>query len=135
MRRDRLLRLIEVLEQVKQDGRPFDMGRWVGSGSDTTVGLLDIPVEECGTASCAFGWAARDPVHRAQGIELKWHSQMLMWVPEFAGRMGFAAAETFYEITERQAIWLFDPPSYAAADKSIAHVLARVRVLAGEAAP
>lgn len=124
MRRDRLERLIAVLEQVEREHRPFDMEVWSGGRYDDvgrvvrTAPTLDIPAEECGTASCALGWAARDPVTIAQGLTLEPCTKTKdILVPTFERRTGYRAAEEFYELSYEAVRFLFSPDEYEVDDE------------------
>ena len=55
MNKERLERLIVVMERVRDQREFFDMDYWT---------------RKCGTASCALGWAASDPSFREQGLRL-----------------------------------------------------------------
>lgn len=56
---DALKHLISILEQIKKEKRPFDLGNWVTYNKNNPV---------CGTACCAMGYAALDPVFQAAGL-------------------------------------------------------------------
>lgn len=56
---DALKHLISILEQIKKEKRPFDLGNWVTYNQNNPV---------CGTACCAMGYAALDPVFQAAGL-------------------------------------------------------------------
>jgi hypothetical protein len=58
---DALKHLIVVLEQIKKEKRPFDLGNWV---------TYDQNNPTCGTACCAMGYAALDPVFQAAGLTI-----------------------------------------------------------------
>lgn len=67
MRLDRLNRLITLMEGVQAANLAFDLTRWLTPGSEmssTTSGTK----EACGTAACAFGYAALDPGFQAEGL-------------------------------------------------------------------
>lgn len=114
MNRPRLRRLIEVLEKVRDEERPFCMDVWVAAIPDDEPPLLTVPVQDCGTASCALGWAARDPVLRAEGLgfyggctapHYKEGSRIM-------GSMGLRAGADFFEIGYQQSAELFLPSRY-----------------------
>jgi len=54
-----LKHLIAVLEKIKREKRPFDLGNWVTYDKNKPV---------CGTACCAMGYAALDPTFQAAGL-------------------------------------------------------------------
>jgi len=57
MNRERLERLIVVLEQVEREEKPFNLQLWISH-------------DECGTVACACGYTALDPVLSEQGLKL-----------------------------------------------------------------
>ena len=69
MNKERLEHLITVLEGVKAASLPFNLNNWIAhhESNDQTTGNA---VESCGTACCALGYAALDPVFRAQGLSM-----------------------------------------------------------------
>src|SRR5882724_5960206 len=69
-RHEALQQLIRVLEKVREDDRPFDMSSWYDDENSQDIKLLTMPAEDCGTASCAAGWAARDPWFIERGFKL-----------------------------------------------------------------
>lgn len=60
---DKLQVLRDVMLDVITKQKPFDMDSWV----DLTGREVD-----CNTASCAYGWLARDPRGQALGLGLKY---------------------------------------------------------------
>lgn len=99
----RLLHLITVLQNVEATGANFNMGTWLYQN-------------ECGTTACAFGWAALDPVFRAQGLttkrrEINW-TPITMLVPTFDGATGYTAAARFFEIPYNDAYTVFRPREF-----------------------
>lgn len=95
MNLSRLERLIVVLERVHALRRHFDMERW------TTA---------CGTASCALGWAAVDPVLKRQGLHLEGFPTRRL--PVFEDCYEARAGGRFFDISLDCAIYLFYPNSY-----------------------
>jgi hypothetical protein len=139
MNKERLERLIGVLEGVKAANKAFDIGSWI----QETVGLSGA--EACGTTCCACGYAALDPAFQAEGLHLRGqvcdpnHFQLSSWndegvltsvaefnaflrahagikcirvTIEFDGLQDFEAASAFFEIEEEAAFYLFDAEEY-----------------------
>jgi hypothetical protein len=73
----RLNRLVNILEGVQRANKPFNLGFWIenatsdeeGSGFNKTVS--GNVAETCGTACCAFGYAALDPEFQAAGLKME----------------------------------------------------------------
>lgn len=59
---ERLCRLVPITERLIADEKPFDMMTFAEDVDD---------LYNCGTAACLAGWAARDPVFRAEGLSLQ----------------------------------------------------------------
>lgn len=87
MNTQRLEQVIRVLESIPPER--FDIEVWVD------------PRLTCGTATCALGWCAQDPWHRAEGLPC---NDELTWglVRDYFGLGSFSV--TF---------WLFDGGSYS----------------------
>lgn len=109
---ERLQQLVRVLEQVRDEKRPFDMEWWADAFDPPSI---TTPVNECGTASCAAGWAARDPWFRRRGFDMgREKSWWGFWRPAVVlkkkGRIthrGFEAAIEFFALTQEEASDLF----------------------------
>lgn len=101
---ERLKRLVTVLEAVAADpakSRDFDMSTWAS----------DFP--SCGTHMCACGWATTDPVLAAQGLTLKpYKFNDKAFDITYDGETGFDAVAKFFDISDNDATWLFDPEQY-----------------------
>lgn len=69
MNRERLDHLITVLEGVKAANKAFNLSAWMGQAQDDKRTVGDI-AETCGTACCAMGYAALDPLFREQGLHI-----------------------------------------------------------------
>lgn len=152
MNRDRLQHLITVLENVEhQTSAGFYMGSWATRNLDHV----------CGTACCAFGYAALDPKFQADGLKMTaevWNGdegdcvnhdvtsvEDMLSIPAndcwpdfdvcFGFEQGFRAAEQFFDISYPQACNLFDPDSYHdfTADITPTHVIAKIRKLLASA--
>lgn len=117
---ERLMRMIEILKNVKEQKRAFDMDQWFGDRD-----------QGCGTAACAFGYGALDPAFQAEGLRLiftdtdKRKHEILnvedyyalrnkagTVEPAFAGRTGFGAACVFFDIPMSTADYLFNAANY-----------------------
>lgn len=142
----RLLRLIEVLEQVEREKRPFYLGLWVDSWI-------------CGTVACACGYAALDPGLAAQGLQLlanlknddgyiiEHHNMSAVPIPEgyhvddgwieFEDHMGMDAAAEFFGIDYDTAVNIFDINGYDGPTEDItpSDVVSKIRTLIAERAP
>jgi hypothetical protein len=79
----RLRRLERVLMDVEAEGKAFYMGNWIGYMGNWIVELEELEEDgieivssaggaekTCGTACCAGGYAALDPVLMAEGLHL-----------------------------------------------------------------
>jgi hypothetical protein len=101
MHTDRLLKLADILDLVKED--KFDMNRWRSS---------------CGTVACAIGHAAGDEYFRDLGLNLMSTPAFPTghysegFVPEFEGEYNINAAAKLFGIAYSEAEWLFLPHSY-----------------------
>jgi hypothetical protein len=147
MHRERLDHLVRILESVEAAKKLFDLTSWISDQTSETT--LNAPPgksgEACGTAACAFGYAALDPEFQQQGLHFearryecaadgKWIKQWqtvsgieefnrLQSLPEtdfhfepgYDGLLGFEAAEVFFGISRRAACFLFDPDYYEGA--------------------
>jgi hypothetical protein len=112
MNATRLLHMIEILKAVEANRKPFDMSDWFEDNN--------FP-ENCNTAACAWGWAARDPVFRAEGVYIKDADAC------FGKECGFPAIASFFHISYADAYFIFNagrlvPPS--AVIQQIRHVMA-----------
>lgn len=124
---ERLNHQIVILEGVAAANKAFDLAHWGGrADSETTVGEIG----PCGTACCAFGYAALDPTFQAQGLKLKvWdggdgeriviesvdHLNKLKpdsTLPAFENLCGLDAAMRFFDLSYEQVCWLFTPEEY-----------------------
>jgi hypothetical protein len=118
---ERLKEMIVLLEGIAAKTAVLQESGGVEAVPPTTFDM-EVFVERevgggCGTAACAFGHAAFHPPFAAQGLKLSqlracggFSSRLL--IPTFEGKEGFAAAEVFFGISERNAEYLFDPSRY-----------------------
>lgn len=138
MNRERLERLIVVLEQVQETERDlFDMDTWFCADEDPShwtevrdnnTRIVPEEMHECSTAACAAGFAALDPVLNEQGFLLDDD------MPFFNYATGYVACKAFFGLTHAQADYLFFPGTYNDRPTAISpmDVVKRVReVLAG----
>lgn len=110
MKKDRLLKVAEILEDVKPS--LFDISCWF----DRETG------NACNTVACALGWAAQHPWFMARGLCLDGENE-----PYFNGNYGEYAAEEFFDITHTQAAYLFMPDGYSGLNPSVRRVIKRIR--------
>lgn len=100
MNKERLLRLADFLEKEVTEAK-FRMSTW-STKEDINV---------CGTSACAMGWATKIPEFAALGLYLGKSDSPFggapIITPRYAGRAGFAAASTLFDISDRAALWLF----------------------------
>ena len=111
----RLHRLIQIMEKVRDEKRPLYMGAWVMRQYDDWGGLRPIPSlatppEECGTASCALGWAARDHEFIKEGLSLSGVAPH--YIGPYHDYYGYTAGAKFFGITMDQSLHLFSPDAY-----------------------
>lgn len=103
-REQKLNHLISILEQ---DMPGFAMETWF-----SRINLKERGVNpDCGFAACALGHAAMDPVFMHMGLELIVRSDVYSEIT-YGGRTAFGAAENFFEITDKEAYFLFNPEEY-----------------------
>lgn len=96
--KDRLTKLANFLEEYVQDDW-FNLDDWA------TPGFTE---KECGTVACAVGWAPA--CFPNSGFELTPHPQYPY--PKFEDLVGIAAAECFFDIDAKSAVYLFMSYSY-----------------------
>lgn len=139
MNKPRLMRLISILEHVRDSKLPFDLEGWAQevSNADYIVGDANHP-EACGTACCAAGWAALDPEFQTQGLRLvfegmeipdvatfnaRWKKHAIdgvghFWPQiEFEGGRAMTAAACFFGLSLHQADSLFEISTYGLEDE------------------
>ena len=106
MNKRRLLKLAKLLRANAKNktGVKFDIESW-GKVPPGEVKL------DCGTTACAVGLAVISGVFKKQG--LSYQNQYGIPVPTYQGERGFFAVETFFNITEPQALYLFHKDEYA----------------------
>jgi hypothetical protein len=119
---ERLLKLADILddfENQKPEGvERFDMESW-----------------HCGTAACAAGTAALHPWFNGQGLYMGASVWSPGRIPRYNGYINFTALENFFEISEADAAWLFDPMEYDNPYLTPVHpwdVATRIRILVAD---
>lgn len=120
----RLQRLKEILVEVSNEHRHFDMRNWT---------RLD-----CHTASCAAGHAAFDPVLMAEGFKIDRFGRWPVYkTPEIHAMLppltGFAACAVFFELTIEKATRIFGAEAYSVPARRVTPemVIARIDEILG----
>ena len=154
MNKERLEHLITALELEEMNGKVknFNMGLWAHfdidfetldecedeiasavKGQGFYEDCLVIPPNACATAACAFGTAALyEPLYQ-EGLTLitstERRDNTLQTTVYYDGEVEFAAASKFFEITNYESEFLFDPADYCEVDTQIkrSHVIRRIR--------
>jgi len=70
----------------------------------------------CGTAACALGWACMLPEFKAEG--LRFYDCRSNTIPMFRYHIGYIAAMYFFNISNKQSTYLFDPGAYDSDDNN-----------------
>lgn len=97
MKRDlsRLEELVDVvLPQVRDE--EFNLQVWKGE-------------RDCGTVACAAGHACSHPPFQSAGLNISYKYPY----PEFEGNTGIDAVMEFFNLTEKEARYMFLPHSYS----------------------
>jgi len=135
--KNRLLKLAALLEADAKNkkGVKFDLGTW---GSTEDIGLIPVSVS-CGTTACAVGLAVVSGVFKRSGLYNGAYFPGKI-VPGFDNKIGFGAVEAFFELTQKEAAFLFEDDSYpdylCRGAKGERFVAKRIRqFVAGETAP
>jgi hypothetical protein len=129
MNRERFERLVKYFEEEfpaewVAKGK-FDLGKWMAS-TGATMSLDDaftkITTNEdhlvlepkfCQTHGCIMGWATTIPEFKKEGLHLSTCNPYSVIVTiSFEGKEDFFAAASFFNITVRDAEYLFSPESY-----------------------
>ena len=102
---ERLTILAEFLQTVPV-GR-FDLASWrLDADGGRLVSNEELTRSECGAVACAIGWACVMPEFTSQGLE--WGEVS----PVFGEARNWTAVMAFFEITTRQAHYLFSELDY-----------------------
>lgn len=98
---ERLEQVIRVLQGVKQ--KQFDMRVWKHENS-------------CGTVACAVGHCMTDPWFNKRGLRVGFirFTDMTAHEPTFKGKGNFDAVEMFFQLDNRDALYLFSSSEYRA---------------------
>jgi len=95
----RLLHARKVMEQVRDEQRPFNMATWFAPSDPEYA-------HDCQTAACFGGWCARDPLFQAEGLGI------FMEMPAYSDRVGSVALANFFNIKLPDAKFLTLPRNY-----------------------
>lgn len=121
-RNEKLTHLINILESVEMiPASKFHMPTWVEEDEDSelvefaTNRTVGGDMAKCGFAGCALGWASIDPTFNDAGLNLGGRDEdepaifHVEWGKEI---LAFDAGEYFFEISESESYFLFDPDTY-----------------------
>lgn len=119
MNTERLLKLADLLEADanNEKGVSFDLGAWIQkrnpSGEFTTSGFVygEVVPVNCNTAACAWGLAAISGAFADDGVSYTIDGYDRL-IPTFLDKRYFVAAAYFFEISESESGFLFDPDFY-----------------------
>lgn len=106
MNRERLLRLIDILQAV--DPEHYDQTMWC-----------------CGPSACAGGYAAQDPIFNALGLS---NTSLLEFpveefdekTPYYNSLYGIAALQAFFDLTHKAAVHIFGSYAYFKLSRALA---------------
>lgn len=124
MNKDRGERLVVLLlaDAAKPDGAQFDMSVWskaTGTAYRESYPInMTAPIKvDCGTQACALGLAAISGEFAKDGLSWEiykyWDGQTEgMLVPTFNGDREYNAGKEFFELTDVETAFLFDPATY-----------------------
>lgn len=121
--RDIMVAINEIDPNPGEDNSLFNLSYWVGDSKGLTnkedhiqapeqKDLSSLDFVKCGSACCALGWAAVDPLLSSQGLYLKKAVGFGHDVIRFKESKNYEAGARFFDITERQSKYLFDPESF-----------------------
>jgi len=137
---ERLQEFVKLLRNLPEklpelDG--FDLGHWYMK-RDWDIGKVSSTVQYkegfCKTSACALGSAALYGPFVAQGLSVDRDYEEVVYVGEDRHWRGLSAARYFFDITYRQAEWLFLPGSYTVNKVTPEMVARRIKmILAGTA--
>ena len=162
MIRHRLERLLTVMNAVIADNKPFRMSAWMASLSDFEdwqQRQADEPNLECGTACCAAGYGALDPILQDEGLHMvmldeddeeiakifsvddfkaaaKFNEHYTRMSICYDGEFDFEATAAFFGIDQEAAEYLFNDGSYPTGVIRPNQVVERIKeVLTSESKP
>jgi hypothetical protein len=134
MKKDRLERLAKELRNFarrKKTNLKFDLGSWVDTTDDyrhedpTVVARGALNADNyCGTTACACGLAALIPEFNKKGFKLQLDTWGDLATITYKDWEGFAAAEEFFGLTDREAAFVFHPSYYDDLDPNDPKVVA-----------
>lgn len=116
MNTERLLELHKMLGTIPNEN--LDLRTWAFEDPQdkSKQQLID-----CGTTCCAVGWACSHPTFIAEGLH--WSHKH---IPTYLEYSSWEAVESFFEINNAVATWLFVVDSYPS-EYSIKDVLERIK--------
>lgn len=109
---DRLNDLLEVLYEVEESGRAFDIGTWING---------------CGTVACACGWAALDERFKDSPIGKKTYKSINSngrVIVDYGWR--WETVRTTFGLNRNTANYLFYGEMYPEGEDGISYVIARI---------
>lgn len=111
MKKERLLKLAEILKDVKPG--LFDISAWVERRAANN--------NPCHTVACAVGWATQHPWFQSRGLCMSESG-----TPYFQEHYGEYAAAAFFGISLLQASYLFTPAGYSGREPTTRRVINRL---------
>ncbi len=124
-------RLTELRDLLRADaanpvGVKFDLGSWAAHSAlsshaswhfDIVDGkVVKPPTMSCDTFACALGLACLHPAFQAQGLNFDTHFEgfqnTAVMIPQFEGHDAFEAGARFFDISQGDSEYLFDPDHY-----------------------
>ncbi len=102
---------IELMTKLPTISEKFDMESWrINWGKGGNAELVDAT---CGFAGCAIGWMpALVPAAKERGFYFFYRESSYQIVPTYKEFEYFRAVAEFFQITDHEAMWLFDAESY-----------------------
>lgn len=146
MNKRRLLKLADLLEADAKNkkGVKFDLYAWAKKEVDGELDRFafkkgEVVEVNCSTAACAWGLAAISGAFKRQGVGYTISGYGYL-CPTYGRKREFSAARAFFEISEKEADFLFEPSSYHYSKRTGAegelYVAQRIRdFVAGKVAP
>lgn len=127
---NRLTILADYLrDNVKKE--KFSLDSWVktyGVMATEDAAIAAAVKHDCGTTACAFGYAACIPKFRKAGLKYEYDYDG-MAIVIFKNTYGLYAAEDFFNITNDESYYLFDPYNYSEGRKGKSYVVRRIHAL------
>lgn len=118
---ERLCHLVQVLEEIYQEQRPFSM---------TECCYIKNTSLPCGFTACAIGWAAQDAWFNERGFQLYSLNSLNIIRYEFPWcrvHYNWDAVRLFFDLDQDDAGYLFQRQSYTQDPVPVESVLARVK--------